>query len=159
MIGVVTGLAFEARDFRAGWGEGAPCARAGLGETACIAAETLVADGARALVSFGLAGGLVPDLAPGTAVMPQAVVHGAGVWRLAPANRLAGELDAVAGSVRSQGPTVFDLQRLAKVSLQTEPVRFQVGCVRHRGQQMDVQVVDAVGRHRQIMSFRQVRDL
>ncbi len=38
-------------------------------------AERLVAEGARALISFGLAGAQVPDLAPGALVLPRAVIE------------------------------------------------------------------------------------
>ena len=98
MIGVVTGLAFEARDLRAGWGEGAPPVATGLGEAACVAAETLVADGAEALVSFGLAGGLAAGLAPGTPIVAHRVVGDAATWRLDGAT-VADDLDARAGTL------------------------------------------------------------
>jgi hypothetical protein len=82
VIGVVTGLAFEARDLAEGWGEGAPPVASGLGEAACIAAATLAEDGARALVSFGLAGALARGLAPGTPIVADRVVADAAAWRL-----------------------------------------------------------------------------
>jgi uridine phosphorylase len=97
VLGVVTGLAFEARDLRSGWGDDAPLTDTGFGEAACVAAETLVADGARALVSFGLAGGLAGGLAPGTPIVADRVVDDALTWRLAVAAPLAEHLDARAG--------------------------------------------------------------
>jgi hypothetical protein len=99
VIGVVTGLVFEVRDFRAGWGEGAPPAIAGLGEAARVAAETLVADGACALVSFGLAGGLAPGLAPGRVVWAERVVSDAATWRLPAGAASAERVGASVGSL------------------------------------------------------------
>lgn len=70
-IGFVTGLAAEARLLRGvrrvGIGGGLPAG-------ARAAAERLVAQGAQALVSFGLAGGLDPSLTPGTIVIPAEIV-------------------------------------------------------------------------------------
>lgn len=76
-VGFVTGLAIEASVLRRGLandgGEaliacaGASTRRAGL------EAERLVAAGASALVSYGIAGGLDPELAPGALVLPGAV--------------------------------------------------------------------------------------
>jgi adenosylhomocysteine nucleosidase len=71
-IGVVVGLAAEARIARRlGW----PVAVGG-GTSSCakLADRRLVNDGARALVSFGLAGGLDPALAPGAIIVPSAVI-------------------------------------------------------------------------------------
>lgn len=71
MIGVVTGLQAEARLARE---LGRTVAGGGTAEGARRAAEALVAEGVTALVSFGLAGGLDPALAPGAVVVPEAVV-------------------------------------------------------------------------------------
>ncbi len=78
VVGCVTGLAIEARIARrAGLlAEAAGGAGAGAGERA---AEALVARGATALVSFGIAGGLDPALRAGAVVVGSAVV-GEG-WR------------------------------------------------------------------------------
>ncbi len=70
LIGFVTGLAAEARLLPAALvaiGGGTPTG-------ARHAAERLIAQGAEALVSFGLAGGLDPALPPGTIVIPRAVL-------------------------------------------------------------------------------------
>jgi len=99
VIGVVTGLVFEAHDFRAGWGAGAPPLATGLGEAACVAAATLAEDGARALVSFGLAGGLARGLAPGTAIVADRVVGDDAGWRLLGTTALADELGARTGTL------------------------------------------------------------
>ncbi|MBV8094068.1 MAG: hypothetical protein JO110_12775 [Acetobacteraceae bacterium] len=71
-IGAVVGLQAEARLLRRlPWkvevGGGAP-------QGAARAARSLIAGGARALVSFGLAGGLDPALTPGTLIIPDAVL-------------------------------------------------------------------------------------
>jgi adenosylhomocysteine nucleosidase len=74
-IGFVTGLAAEAgllrqTGFLVAVGGGTP-------EGALRAAEEVVAGGAQALVSFGLAGGLRPGLLPGTVLVPSAVFESA----------------------------------------------------------------------------------
>lgn len=67
MIGIVTGMAFEARLLREGR---ALIGCAGLRPRAAQhAAETLAAGGATALMSFGIAGGLDPILVPGTLII------------------------------------------------------------------------------------------
>lgn len=71
-------------------------------ERAALAAEAALAGGARALVSFGLAGGLKPGLAAGTVILPRAVLtEGGGHWVADPhwRQRLAAALaeQAVAG--------------------------------------------------------------
>ena len=72
MIGVVTGLAAEARLAR---GLAARIDAGGGDERGAEqAAERLVAAGCGGLVSFGLAGGLDPDLAPGSLVIPETII-------------------------------------------------------------------------------------
>src|SRR5271170_654055 len=73
-IGFVTGLAAEAallrdKGFLVGIGGGLP-------DGAYRAADTLVAQGARALISFGLAGGLAPGILPGSVLVPTEVLEG-----------------------------------------------------------------------------------
>ncbi len=73
-IGIITGLTAEASWLRqAGFlvqvGGGTP-----LG--AERSAQALVQAGARGLISFGLAGGLKPGLAPGSVLVPPAVIEG-----------------------------------------------------------------------------------
>lgn len=82
-IGFVTGLTAEARIaarcgglVRAGGGTPAGAERA---------ARQLVAEGARALISFGLAGGLDPDLRPGALVVPATVVENGVAYTADPA--------------------------------------------------------------------------
>ena len=77
-LGVVTGLRAEAdiaRAMRANVRAGG-----GMPEGARAAAEALVADGATALMSFGLAGGLDPRLPAGALVVPERIVSACGVW-------------------------------------------------------------------------------
>ncbi len=78
MIGIVVGLQAEAAIARRlGW----PVAIGGGGYAGALEAATrLLAAGATALVSFGLAGGLRPGLPAGTVVTPARIVdcHGGG---------------------------------------------------------------------------------
>lgn len=76
MLGIVVGLAAEARVAR-GLG-GRVAVGGGSAAGAADATRRLVADGATALLSFGLAGGLDPALPAGTVVVPGAVIdqHG-----------------------------------------------------------------------------------
>ena len=78
-IGVLTGLAAEARLLeRALTGSDVIIARTGaVPERAEAAAESLVAKGAAALLSFGLAGGLDPTLRAGDLVLADRVVRAA----------------------------------------------------------------------------------
>lgn len=73
-IGFVTGLKAEAAllrgsDFLVAAGGGVP-------EGAYRAAIALIGQGAKALVSFGIAGGLQPGLEPGTVLVPNSVIDG-----------------------------------------------------------------------------------
>src|SRR6185437_7789410 len=74
VLGIVTGLAFEAEILRPFAGTGLRVRAAGLAPGAARAtAEALIAEGAQALMSFGIAGGLHPELTAGH------VIVGAGV--------------------------------------------------------------------------------
>jgi adenosylhomocysteine nucleosidase len=70
--GVVTGLAAEAR---IAGRLGVVRAGGGLTEGAAAAAEALVGEGASALISFGLCGGLDPALRPGALLVPRRVLE------------------------------------------------------------------------------------
>jgi adenosylhomocysteine nucleosidase len=71
-IGVVVGLAAEARIARSlGW---RVATGGGTAKGAETAAAHLIDAGVRALVSFGLAGGLDPALRPGTIIVPTGVI-------------------------------------------------------------------------------------
>ena len=71
MIGVITGLRAEARCLR-GLAVTVACSGARPARARAEAAR-LLAEGARGLVSFGLAAGLAPDLRPGDLVVADAV--------------------------------------------------------------------------------------
>lgn len=76
--GVLVGLAAEAACL-AGLGDGIVIARSGARpERALCQCESLIAGGAAALVSFGIAGALVPGLEPGALLLPERVVTPAG---------------------------------------------------------------------------------
>jgi adenosylhomocysteine nucleosidase len=79
----VVGLAAEAR-IAAKFGF-VPLAGGGTPDGAKKAASRLVADGATALISFGLAGGLDPVLRPGMVVIPDTVLSDGEVFRADPA--------------------------------------------------------------------------
>jgi adenosylhomocysteine nucleosidase len=101
-VGVVVGLEAEARIARR---LGCNVAVGGGGEAgARAAAARLIDGGARALVSFGLAGGLDPVLAPGALVVPDVVLCPDGHWPTDPA--LAAGLGRVGGALWSAGEVV-----------------------------------------------------
>lgn len=76
MIGVVVGLAAEARIARRLPGHVEVAIGGGNADGARRAAERLLGRGASALVSFGLAAGLSPDLPAGSIVVPRRVLVG-----------------------------------------------------------------------------------
>jgi len=78
-IGFVTGLLAEAAILR---GTGfLAAAGGGTPSGAARAAESLIGqEGAQALISFGLAGGLAPDLRPGALIVPVAIIEGQSVF-------------------------------------------------------------------------------
>ncbi len=71
----------------------------GDAEGAAAATTRLIARGARSLLSFGLAGGLDPTLAPGALIVPDVVISQEGHWPTHPP--LAAELGRVGGAVFS----------------------------------------------------------
>jgi adenosylhomocysteine nucleosidase len=77
MLGIVTGLTAEARLARP---LGVAIAGGGTPAGARRAAERLAVRGATTLISFGLAGGLAPDLRPGALVIPNRVVTAQGIF-------------------------------------------------------------------------------
>ncbi|MEJ1976102.1 MAG: hypothetical protein WDN49_08365 [Acetobacteraceae bacterium] len=96
MFGIIVGLAAEARLAR---GLGCPIEIGGGGPAgAAAASRRLIAGGAAGLISFGLAGGLAPDLVAGSIVIAARVVDGHGaVWHADPA--LSARLGEPAGSL------------------------------------------------------------
>jgi len=95
IIGIVTGLDFEARSLRSAAGRSAVADRfrivaSGPGpEAARDCAEKLAGEGCGLLVSMGLAGGLSPDLRAGAAVLADRVHISAGAARMVDAVRHA----------------------------------------------------------------------
>jgi adenosylhomocysteine nucleosidase len=104
-VGAVTGSSVEARCLR-GLHVHVACS-GGSAERARTEATRLVAEGAAALVSFGLAGGLAPELRPGDLLLPESVRGvGARAWPVDPiwrdrvhARLVAGGLDPGAGAM------------------------------------------------------------
>ncbi len=115
-IAVVVGLAAEARIARRlGW----PVAvGGGTAEGVEPAAKRLISEGAGALVSFGLAGGLDPSLRPGALIVPQAVIDGG--HRYATDPDLSGTLGGMTSHVLLGTSTIVasvsDKQRLHRDS-------------------------------------------
>jgi adenosylhomocysteine nucleosidase len=73
----VTGLAAEAKVARRGGLIAQPSG--GVAAQTTAIAESLLRDGAEALISFGIAGALAPSLAPGDLLVPRAVIDDRGV--------------------------------------------------------------------------------
>jgi adenosylhomocysteine nucleosidase len=102
-VGLLTGLAAEARLAR---GLGALVeAGGGTEDGAARAAHRLLARGASALISFGLAGGLDPQLLPGALTVPRAVVLGSERWDTDPV--LSARLGGATGHVLVGGGEVL----------------------------------------------------
>jgi adenosylhomocysteine nucleosidase len=104
-IGVVTGLRLEARCLRDS-GVRVACS-GGSAERAGSEAARLVSEGVVGLVSFGLAGGLAPELRPGDLLLPETVCSaGIASWSVDPiwreqvrARLAAGDLAANPGAL------------------------------------------------------------
>lgn len=110
-IGVVTGLRVEARCLR---GQDGPVAYSGgSAERARSEAARLVADGAAALVSFGLAGGLAPELRPGDLLLPESV-RGAGLasWSVDPSWRERMHTRLAAGGLELKAGAILGSERI-----------------------------------------------
>ena len=105
--GLVTGLAAEAR----------VAARLGMaraGSAPAAVAEALVREGATALISFGLCGGLDPALAPGALLVPRCVLDGGASHRADPA--LAAALGGFSAAALA-GAAAVVARRAAKAHL------------------------------------------
>ena len=134
MIGVVVGLESEARIARA---LGCPVSVGGGGAAgAAAAAAALIGQGATALISFGLAGGLAPGLPPGAIVVPERVVDGAGqIWPVDPAlaARLGvphGAMLAVPGIVATAAAKAQAWQRTGALAADIETGAVAQACPR-----------------------------
>ena len=71
---VVVGMAFEARIAES---LGVPIVCGGDGHNLAVSLSRAMAAGCGGLISFGVAGGLAPDLKPGTCVIGSAILHDA----------------------------------------------------------------------------------
>jgi adenosylhomocysteine nucleosidase len=94
-VGAVTGLAAEAGVARRAGLAAQPSG--GIAAQTTAIAETLLREGAEALISFGIAGALAPALRPGTLLVPRAVIDERGVryavdseWRMKIVDALRG---------------------------------------------------------------------
>jgi adenosylhomocysteine nucleosidase len=109
----LVGFGAEARIARrAGWPVGVG---GGTAAGAVRAARALIAAGATGLISFGLAGGLAPDLPAGAVIVPNRVITlGGAVWRADPAlsARFGGASDAVCLAVDEPATTADGKRRL-----------------------------------------------
>jgi adenosylhomocysteine nucleosidase len=122
-LGIVAALHVESRALRpkpagrpavAMLSDGTLLAVSGPGPVAAArGARGLVAAGARALVSWGMAGGLDPQLAPGSVVLPSEVIacdgtrfRTSGSWRERLAAAIAGQRPVSRGALRSCARTV-----------------------------------------------------
>ncbi len=121
-VGIVTGLIAEARLARrkaVATDDDGPliaCSGPGRGRQS---AEDLLSRGARALISFGLAGGLDPWLKPGDLVCPEQVLTGTGalsthsLWRerISTEARMAGLTMAEGALLGSDAPVASTLDK------------------------------------------------
>ncbi len=115
-LGVVAALSVEART----WGEarrrpdglssltdGTLVALSGMGPAAATtAAQALIDAGASSLMSFGLAGGLDPDLRAGSIVLPSAVISADGARFPISAEWRARLVAVLAGARAAEGPLI-----------------------------------------------------
>jgi len=90
-IGIVTGMAAESGCLTVAFSKAAPEARpllycaAASADRAYAGACDLVEQGASALLSFGIAGGLAPHLPPGALIVPESVIEANGrYWQTTP---------------------------------------------------------------------------
>jgi adenosylhomocysteine nucleosidase len=110
-VGAVVGFRGEARCLR-GLDVEIACS-GGSSERARSEAERLVAEGAAALVSFGLAGGLAPGLRPGDLLLPHLVRStGSASWSVDPVWREQVQARLAAGGVRAQAGAVAGSDRI-----------------------------------------------
>lgn len=113
---ILTGMALEARIARR---SGLPVACATGDAAAAVAAHRLLEGGACGLISFGIAGGLAPDLRPGSLVVATAVVDEDGTvhetcqpWQNRLHDALPQARSALVAGARMPAATVGDKARL-----------------------------------------------
>jgi adenosylhomocysteine nucleosidase len=111
-VGIVCALASEARHLRPT--DGALVITTGMGSSAAsIGARALIDAGARALASWGMAGGLDPSLQPGEILLPSEVITSDGRahpcekgWR----ERLAATIEARSGRLLTSARSVGSVE-------------------------------------------------
>jgi adenosylhomocysteine nucleosidase len=128
VTGVVAALAFEARCFGKP-SDGCLIRLSGIGaDNAARAAHALVAAGAGALLSWGVAGALDPDLASGTAVLPTEVLRQgrrfatSRLWRERLRSALQGHVRVVAGALLTSDVAVAAVALKASLFRDTQAV-------------------------------------
>jgi adenosylhomocysteine nucleosidase len=110
-VGVVTGSSVEARCLR-GLHVRIACS-GGSAERARSEATRLVAEGAAALVSFGLGGGLAPERRPGDLLLPESVRStGAAVWSVDPIWRERVHAGLIAGGLGPRAGAILGSERI-----------------------------------------------
>ncbi len=110
-VGAITGSSVEARCLR-GLHVHLACS-GGSAERARAEATRLVGEGAAALVSFGLAGGLASELRPGDLLLPETVgTAGAAVWSVDPIWRERVHARLVAGGLKPRAGPIAGSERI-----------------------------------------------
>jgi hopanoid-associated phosphorylase len=109
-VGVVTGSWLEARCLR-GQKVRIACS-GGSAERAHVEAARLAAEGAAALVSFGLAGGLAPGLRPGDLLVPEVVRSAGGAWSVDPIWRQRAHDRLTAGGLAPRSGALLGSERI-----------------------------------------------
>ncbi len=126
LVGIVTAMDVEARCLRQG--PGLAVRRTGIGtDRARTAAWTLIADGCGALVSFGIAGGLDPTLAPGTVVLAQSVAAPDGTTYPTDAAWSESLSRLVEGRVPVVGGTLVGSERVVMTPAAKQRMRSETG--------------------------------
>ena len=110
-VGVITGSSVEARCLRRQ--DVRITCSGGSAERARSEATRLVAEGAAALVSFGLAGGLASELRPGDLLLPESVRSpGTASWSVDPIWRQRVYDRLIAGGLEPRGGVLMGSERI-----------------------------------------------
>jgi hopanoid-associated phosphorylase len=109
-VGVVTGSWIEARCLRRQ--DVRIACSGGSAERARSEAARLAAEGAAALVSFGLAGGLAPGQRPGGLLVPVTVRSAGGAWSVDPIWRERVHARLTAGGLHPQSGALLGSERI-----------------------------------------------
>lgn len=123
-VGVVTGLLSEAGCLPSGGPK--IYVSAGVAVNAHGGAIRLISDGAAALISFGIAGGLDPKLKPGTLVLARAVTAPEGAryecdegWRKQVAAEARGDIALADGIIAGRDAPVLGVEEKAQLYIET----------------------------------------